>query len=530
MIHRKSFFIVFLFALFSVSVRGQEIAQVTPPEANSSATPECNSNLPRNKKAENPSISSTAPSQADLCITIKDLPAATDGRVTIIAPDGKRSLLNRTRLIRGVPGAYTISVDPVPVGHESYYAIEPHREIVASPGTTTQVTIDYFDIIPDTTKVLDEDGRMKLNVRREPNDVFHVTTVGKIAQSLKLGDILVSQCTPRLQDGLFIRVTKISKDGPMVIAEGNLANLETAIIRGRLIYDSDDHASIPCEKEAVAGFRSAIWKVSLPRMEETALSLTSEPPSPPCPAGSHTIHFPIAYTIDTSSDVKADESAINDKVGTHLSGNLTLCPRMLMDVSWGDFSLNSARVKATIPEQGQLTISAANSVSLQAHKELKSFTPTEPFVVFVGDVPIVLQAQITPVVWASLRSETSFAVGLEEEAQLTEGFEYNDGTLHRLHTWIAPSFRGKSTYAQNVTGKLSIGAKIGALVYGTLFPYVTPSVFVLEEYGPSEKVSAGLAGSAGLDIKILGMHHGVETPEWDFFKRPIWPRQGNSTP
>jgi hypothetical protein len=163
-----------------------------------------------------------------LTVNIIDLPAGTPANVTVTGPNGLNLALTSSQTITGMEGTYTVTATGVAVGSSTYYATKPTQSVTLAAGSSAALTVDYYTIIPNTTKVLDQAGMQGLLVSTD-GKTLTIPSSSAVAQSLQPNDVLISPPTPAAPYGLLVKILTVSHGGSVVTATVADASLEDAI-------------------------------------------------------------------------------------------------------------------------------------------------------------------------------------------------------------------------------------------------------------------------------------------------------------
>ena len=106
----------------------------------------------------------TAANTTALAISIIDLPTGTAGAVTVTDSNGQKTQVTDSEIISAIPGSYTVAAASVSAGSSTYFAKRPSQTVTVASGSPTAVTVDYYNVIPQTTKVLDSTGVQGLQI------------------------------------------------------------------------------------------------------------------------------------------------------------------------------------------------------------------------------------------------------------------------------------------------------------------------------------------------------------------------------
>ncbi len=468
-----------------------------------------------------------------LVVTITDLPAGTFASVTVTDPNGQKTMLASSGTISAVQGTYTLTAAPVVVGTSTYSATQPSQTVSVTAGTTATAVVDYYDIVPNTTKVLDQAGQESLTVSSDGSTVTISSTSG-IAQSLQVGNVLASAPTASAPNGLLVNILSVTKNGSTVVATVSQATLEEAIQQGSLSFTQ---MFIPASNENAGNLLRRSKVLSVQEAQKAGIRYATNALSNSCSSDSNTFIEPFSYTIGAQGGISSGDVGDDASGQVWLDGTLEFCPQLQVNVQWGFLSLRSASVVASFGEHALMSMQGQLSATIEVEHDFdQSGDPeilTEPTVVFVGEVPVVVQGQAFPYIGANLGSQASFYASAEQDAQAQAGLDYANGvTTPVLPT---PSFTTAidgTSLDGSITGEVYGGVKIGALLYGTLFPNIATDVYFSGTSGPPEVLSWGAESNVGVDASIIGtdISVGLSSPELNLFNIPIWQQTGSFVP
>lgn len=473
------------------------------------------------------SVTVTVATPTALVVTITDLPAGRLASVTVTDPNGQKTMLTSSETISAIPGTYTLVAAPVVVGTSTYTATQITQAATVTAGATVAAVVDYYDIVPNTTKVLDQAGQESLTVSSDGSTVT-ISSASGVAKSLQVGNVLASVPTSSAPNGLLVNILSVSTNGSTIVANVSQATLEEAIQQGILVYTQ---TFSPSSGQSIVGLLPGSRILTVEQAKKEGLSVTSASLPDSCSTDSNTFIEPYSYTINPQG-ISVGVGGVGASGSVQLSGTLQFCPQLLISLKWGFLSLQSATVEASFGEHATMTILGQLSASLDAEQDVATITQPAPTVIFIGDVPVVLQAQATVYVGSSLEADASFYASAEQDAQAQAGLQYTNGTTTPIQSVTNATANDGTSLDGGLTGKVYVGLRVGALVYGTLFPNIATDAYIGGSSGPPEIVSWGLESNVGLDASIIGTDISVElsSPELNLFNILIWPQSGSFVP
>ncbi len=481
-------------------------------------------------KSGSTSIAVAAPTA--LTITISDLPIGVLANVTVTGPNGGVATLASSQTISAIPGTYTLVAAPVVVGTNTYTATQITQAVTVTAGATSAAVVDYYDIIPNTTKVLDQAGQESLAVSSDGSTVTISSTSG-IAQSLQVGNVLASAPTASAPNGLLVNILSVSNNGSTVVATVSQATLEGAIQQGSLSFTQ---TFIPASSQNAGNLLRRSKVLTEQEAQKAGIQYATNALSDSCSSDSNTFIVPFSYTIGAQGGISSGDVGDDASGQVWLDGTLEFCPQLQVNVQWGFLSLQSASVVASFGEHAMMTVKGQLSATLQVEHDFDQPDDpkilTEPTVVFVGEVPVVVQGQAFPYIGANLGAQASFYASAEQDAQAQAGLNYANGDTTPIQSATNATAIDGTSLDGALSGKLYVGMKVGVLVYGTLFPNIATDVYVGGTSGPPEALSWGLESNVGVTASIIGTNVSIslDSPELNLFNQTIWEESGSIDP
>jgi uncharacterized repeat protein (TIGR03803 family) len=453
-----------------------------------------------------------------LTVNIIDLPASTPANVTVTGPNGLNVVLTSSQTITGMEGTYNVTAAGVAVGSSTYYATKPAQSVTLAAGNSAALTVDYYTIIPNTTKVLDQAGMQTLSISADGKTIT-ISDSSAIAKSLAVGDVLASAPTQAAPNGLLVKVLTVADSGGTVTVTITQATLVEAITQAdfsfaQVFSPSNTHAMEKGGK---------ILTVQQARNAGIKLASDSLPDS--CSGNANTLVVPFNQAIQIG--VSSGSTGATGEIG--VSGQIEICPELDLNATWGFLSLKSLTAVASFGEHAQVTVGGQASGSLQKEIELPGLE-TEPVVVVVADVPVVLQGKVTPIVGVSGEAEGGFYANAEQDAQAQAGLTYSDGKTSPVSSATFAWAPGSYSLDSSVGVKGYAGLKIGVLVYGFLLPNIAPDAYLQWQAdlqaNPWWTLNWGVEANVGVDvgIKLLGKDIAdvsLSTPDIDLYQQTI---------
>lgn len=475
-------------------------------------------------KSGNSSI--TAANTTALAISIIDLPSGTPGAVTVTDPSGNQTQVTTSQILAATPGNYTIAAAPVVVGNNTYSAVQVAQSVKIASGSPTAAIVDYYDLVSNNTKVLDQAGMQSLTVSADEKTVT-INNASAIASSLQAGNVLASAPAPAAPSGLLVNIIGATIQGSTVVLTVSPATLEQAITRGRFTYSQSIAAA---DSSSLKRVQSGKF-LTVRQAREAGIKYASDALPNSCSNDPSAFIEPLNFTI------RADGTVTNGDIGSsasgevQLSGTIELCPQVQMDVKWDALSLQSASVSASFGEHALLTLAGQLSTSVNVEKDLPPLQ-TPPLITVVGGVPIVVQGQATPYVGAAVSASAAFYASAEQDSQAQAGLAFANGVTTPINSATLQTALDGTSADGSIDGKLYGGVKLGVLLYGSISPNFATDVYVDGSDNPAEQLSLGLECNVGLDLSIFDTQAVVSltSPELQLFQKTLWEENGSFAP
>ena len=426
---------------------------------------------------------------ATLTVNIVDLPANTPGSVAVTRPNGFNLTLTSSQTITGTEGIYNVTATKVAVGSNTYYATIPAQSATIATGNSATLTVDYYDIVPSTTKVLDQAGMQSLSVSPD-GSTLTISSESPIAASLQKGDILASAPTTTAPNGLLDKVQQVTTSGSNIVVTVTPATLAGAVQQAKFSFKEPIGPSSPMNtKKALSGVRVS-RKSALPRVS------AATPIANPCEGNDLTSAQ--MYNVTLFQQGPAAIVA---------GGEIDVCPSIEFDISIGFFQVNSITATATLAEYAQVSLQGSGTESVDEKINVAT-VEFDSVLVFIGPVPVLLTPTATFFVGASGDLSAGFFSGITQEAQATAGLSYANGQVTPISQISFSAQPVPLSVDASLTLKGYAGVQIGLQVDEIATPYFAPDAYIQFNAdinsNPWWTLQAGLEGSVGVDVSILG--------------------------
>src|SRR5579864_7722854 len=298
-----------------------------------------------------------------LVISIAGLPTGTNASVTISGPNGFAATITADQTFQNlVLGTYTISASPVSTASATYHPSVRSQTVSVVNSSTVSTSVNYANIVPATTKVLDALGMQTLSLSAD-DATISISTSSNVAMQLQAGDVLVSAPAAAAPTGLAFKISSVTNSGGQVILTGSPATLAYVFKQATIHLEQTidpTQISVPQSKASV----SPITITALPRdrqksSENGGVQVSSIPNS--CDGKpAIQIEFPDSdpgITVDNSTEIK-------------INGSLEFCPSFAIDYDYSFLHLNSASAILSIGQHASLQLSDTISTSITATRQL----------------------------------------------------------------------------------------------------------------------------------------------------------------
>jgi hypothetical protein len=414
-----------------------------------------------------------------LTISVIDLASGANAAIQISGPSGYSAQVTQSQTLQNLPlGSYTIAASNVHAGTYTYLPVTTSTTVTLSSSTAATVTVDYYNIQPDTTKVLDSVGLASLSVAADQSTLI-ISGQSTVAQSLNPGDVLVCSPTTAIPLGKVVKVTAVSLSSGWYIVLNSPATLMDAYQQYQLSASEQvDATQITSAGAAVQGVK--IFRRPKPLSPATE----SDDGSDPC-ANQSTIQ-----TVPVNV-------AVTDYV--NISGTITVCPTISDTLSWTDnVFIASAHSEVDVGETADITTSLTVSVNLP-----QTEVPLGPTIIIPSPA-----FGVNPTLNFYAGAEGSASVSLSDEVIQSGtghvGFDYSNGTFTLINTFTEnansaspPQLTGTADLTAYVRGEFGVDLGFGAIEpYVSIKPYGEATVDTTQI--PWWNISYGLTGKVGI--------------------------------
>jgi len=375
--------------------------------------------------------------------------------------------------------------------------------LIGCGGVTPPPSDDLTEtIIPETTKVVDEESEQAITFVSEDQSIITFDESTPQLEELTPGDVIVIGVTGQTPYGLLRKVENVSNAGDVVIVETEFASLEEAIEQGSFEFD------ITLEPEDIE--RGISYPKGVRLIEDK---------------------FETGYSFSYELDkVLCNNHLIVD-------GELSFDYHILFNGTIGFFKLKTLEFKNTVESKAELDVTLTDSFSvgdlLDDNPKTIFTIPFKKITVWVGYVPIVLKPQIDinvgldGEIFAELT--TGVTISQEDEGAYVAGVEFDNGIWKEIKNEPVFSFEYREpSLSAEAKIKAYAGPQLELMLYGiagphcNIYGYLDFEADILDD--PWWELYAGLDVTAGLQLEIITKFWSAvySSPEFDIinFRTP----------
>ena len=451
------------------------------------------------------SSSISAANTTALAISVIDLPAGTPGSVTVTDPNGQTTQVTGSGIITAIPGTYTVVAASVTVGSSAYIAKQQTQTVQVASGSPTAVTVDYYNVLPQTTKTLDSAGMQGLQISSD-GTTLTISAASTVAQSLHPGDVLVVPPTAAsgvAPMGLLRKVTAVNAGSSVIVVTVTGATLAEAFQRLALQINNEPTSTAV---QAVHTMPGVVFHPGANLGLRPLASSLSTSSSSQDPCGSFSLGV-----FDITNAISLDPVS-----GITLEGQVELCSGLdfSVDIVGTGFlnlqpKLNSLTATATVGEYSDLTLQGEYQLGLFNYGPI-TLGSLDLSPIPVPGLPIWVTPEVSVFVGANGTISTGFSTGVSEAGSITGGVTYSSGQW----TPVQPTPSLQLTYTPPVldaslNAKAYAGAGISLMVWDLVGPSFTPDGYL--EFNaditanPWWTLTGGVEGPMSLDVGFLGL-------------------------
>ena len=435
-----------------------------------------------------------------LAVTISDLPSGALANVTLTDPSGQMTTITSSQTVSAIPGIYTVTAAPVVVGTSTYHATQTTQTVSVTSGSTSTSVVDYYNIIPNTTKVLDQTGAQGLVVSSD-GSTLTINGASEVAQSLKPSDVLVSAPIAAAPNGLLVKVTGTASSGASIVVTTIPATLADEVTQAH--FGVDIPFVLPNGSPAVikhAGNSIRTDRLAVPQVGSLAN---------PC-AVAQSLSLPFSYSLAPDQNQNTITA----------SGELDFC-NLHVDYDIRPLSLN-AQMTVSLQQYSDLTVQGQYSTTFDLNQPLDLSTLESQVVCLgnetcegitgladsAGNALEVITPTITPFIGMTGSADGGLYLGGAESGSFEAGLQVQGLTGSPVYSGTLQ----QEAFPTAVDGALDVkgyfGVTLGFQLLGSVTAHVDPRAYaeLKADTGaiPWWTLSVGDEADAGMTLSLLG--------------------------
>jgi uncharacterized repeat protein (TIGR03803 family) len=444
-----------------------------------------------------------------LNVNITDLPSGTPANITLTGSGGYTTAITQNASLQVPVGSYTLTANSVSVGTDTYSALAPTQSLAIAGFSTNTVTVDYKNVVPATTKVLDSVALSSLSVASD-GTTLTMSSSSPIAQSLEAGDVVVVPPTSPggvapggpAPLGMLQKVTSVSSGNSQIVVYTQQATLADAF--KRLSFQLPAQLS----SQSIRSVKTANGVVFHPgskiqnSTDKTHIASHDQSLTDPCGNSSLGI-------FDITDPVS--EEIVQ---GLTLSGQLELCAGLNLNVDLVGTGflglqpqLNSATATAMLGEYSDI---AVQGTFLEGSFNNKITLATLDFApIVVPGLPIWVTPEVSVFYGANGSLSSGFSTEVSTAGTFTRGVSYTSGAWVPVTQPTSLQFSYQPpTLDASLNAKAYAGIALNLYLYDVAGPSFTPDGYLLFNaditQNPWWTLNGGLEGPMSFDVTIFG--------------------------
>ncbi|MFC6152955.1 hypothetical protein [Nocardioides yefusunii] len=458
-----------------------------------------------------------------LKVVVSSPAAALAPLVNVYGPNGFHKTISETTTFPRAAGDWQIAADWTYANdfESTYWANESDQRVKVAKSTTKTVNVTYGTELPTATKIADSGDVTSVQNNTDSGAVLTTPELypGPIAaprgghvdlpqSHYEVGDIIVSEATPKLPNGLLARVTAVSTN-------------------------NDGTTRITVTKKGVKLTDAAPTGAAAGTQALTTANATN---------------VTIAGKAKEKGGVTATLSRLKNNVSCkaggklELTGDLQAAAEVGFETSWHWKNGTTAKAHASVDQEASLIATATGNASCELKETalLKEPYAFKTFTVWAGPIPIVMTPKIQLLADAQINTKGDAEFGYRQDFHSWAEMNWNSKrsgnkfqtkkdikkpTLKR----IGPNFEGSADFEFAVTAEPSL------ILYGLTGPTISvrgaltgdANVNASAQNRPQATIDAGLYFGLGvsgrMDAPPLDISSGTLNV-WDNFDSPwkIW--------
>lgn len=329
-------------------------------------------------------------------------------------------------------------------------------------------------VIPETTKVLEEERWGELISIAEDQSVLNFRSDSSYAQDLSQGDVIVSDVQDAAPEGLLRKVTGVTQEGDQIVVHTEAATLEDAIEEGTLeiSYEASE------DRETVD--QPLRWE------------------------NLETQSFPLEASVDRTYHVDLEETEITD--GITVAGSFEAGIRTYLRIDIKARGIQYFKLERSLNDKLNLEGTIRREVEFDDGLSFNPFS-FRAIRAKIGKVPVVVKPEITIKPYAKVDGTFTAHAAVHQEGSVSYSIEYNKDRENRWKVDIDPNFEfGYEEPTFSGCGEVKVGLEgiIGLKFFGALGLYGGVDGYLREVAADKLTLLGGVNLFAEVNAKVFG--------------------------
>lgn len=410
-----------------------------------------------------------------------------------------------SQVISAIPGTYTITAAPVVVGTSTYNAMLPTQTVVVDSGNATSAIVDYKNVVPATSKVLDSVATNSLSISSD-GLTLTMSASSPVAHTLTVGDVIVVPPTPTsgvAPMGMLRKVVSIDSGNSQIVAITQPGKLSDAFQRVGFQVQTQLQPGTIQTVHTSPGVTFRPSGVISRSLDSRLLRASPQALTDPC--GGYSLGV-----FDVSKDFQIDAEP-----GLTLRGSVEVCSGLnfAVDIIGTGFlglqpKVNSLTATASMGESSNLTLEG-DLLTGSFDPDPVQLATLEFFPIEVPGLPVWVTPQVSVFVGAKGSISSGISTEVSSSGTFTGGVTYSSGTWSPVP--LSPSFQfayQPPTLNASLSAKAYAGIDFSLYVYDIVGPSFKPDGYLDLEADISKNpwwtLSSGIEGPMSLDVSFLG--------------------------
>ncbi|RMH44765.1 MAG: choice-of-anchor D domain-containing protein [Gammaproteobacteria bacterium] len=426
------------------------------------------------------------------------------------SPAGSLEQMTVTGLTQGMIYYFAIKTRDE-AGNISTISNTPRAVAAAAYSTYLPLVLSTSDVpvvIPKTTVVLDKTTAEVIEDISADYTAITFTQTTQGLNDVQVGDVIVSEPAPNAPYGLLAKVNSVTTSSGDVVVGIEPAALDEAIESGSAHISQKLRLDQGTTTFALPG----VSTIASPELND---------------------EFYIELQDVVLYDDDGDLDTTNDQIVAH--GYIRLEPGFSLDLEVRHWELKNLNFTTTANETFELEVE--NKTDLQFKKEKLIFEhhfEDPPVTFMIGSLPVVVVPVLRVYVGIDGTAHTVVTTGIEQQATLTAGLQYRNGTWSPITDFNNEFFFHIPRLTADADVKGYISGELDLLLYGLTGPYAKVTPYLQLHANTNETpwwvLYGGVEVPAGVKIEVLS--HQIAEYETTLidYKIPLIEAQTNNPP